>query len=342
MTPYDAAQRAKKSLLAREAALARKVILLYQGSEQRAKERITALTREIQQAEILTAEGKIYRRARVQDLLAQIESELESMGATTGQLVNVAQETNIEAALSDSTTMARALRVESMFNVLPTESLLQLAGQMADGTPLDTVFRRIGTEQAGKIQQILFDGVAQGRAPKLIGRELSREVEGLTRERAVLIARTESIRSYRESGIRNYGYNDRLITGWRWMATKSARTCPACLALDGTEHPVTEQFGSHPACRCNPVPVLIVGNPAWGPTGAEWFATQPESVQRAILGPATFKLYQSRAIGLTDLVDRHPTVWGPSANVRSVKALLRQQIITADQAQAVLLRRRAA
>lgn len=148
----------------------------------------------------------------------------------------------------------------------------------------------------------------------------------------MLIARTESLRAYRTAAIDSYAYNSQVVGWWRWVAAKDPRTCPACLALDGTEHPLTEQFGSHPGCRCVAVCVVKGREIDFGPTGREWFSSQSESRQLAILGRAKFRLYTVGKITLDDLVHRVPSKWGPTAGIKSIGQLVREGKLTGEEA----------
>ena len=137
--------------------------------------------------------------------------------------------------------------------------------------------------------------------------------------RALTIARTEQMRAYRNASLRSYQDNHELLRGWRWLASPSRRTCPVCLAMDGTEHGLDKPFASHIRCRCVPVPVLHNASPSTRKTGAAWFAEQDEATQRAMLGPGKQQLYAEGKLTLADLVGvKDDAQWGKSRYQRSI------------------------
>lgn len=73
---------------------------------------------------------------------------------------------------------------------------------------------------------------------------------GITLAMLGVVARTSLVNAYRTSAIAVYDAND--IGEWIWTAHPGA--CPACMAMDGTEHPISEEFESHPNCSCGPEP----------------------------------------------------------------------------------------
>ena len=69
---------------------------------------------------------------------------------------------------------------------------------------------------------------------------------------ASTIARTAIIEAFRQSAIAVYAAND--VDGWIWVAEASA--CPFCANMNGTIHPISEEFKSHPNCKCSTIPYL--------------------------------------------------------------------------------------
>lgn len=335
--PIDAARTARKGLLAREQKLAETMLRLYRRSERRLKARLKDLEKELTSLSPEDAPGKFFARERVQAQLRQIRTEIELLSPRAASVVESAQRVSAIAGARDAEVLAKATAVTS-WNRLPTQQLEALAGFMADGTPLHERLLKEGAEAVERAREVLFDGVLNGRGASRIGRELANAVSTITRNNAVLIARTESLRAYRTAAIDSYAYNSQVVGWWRWVAVKDPRTCPACLALDGTEHPLTEQFGSHPGCRCVAVPIIEGRKMDYGPTGQEWFDSQPESRQVAILGRGKHMLYREGKIGLGDLVHRVPSKWGPTGETKSLRRLVEDGLITADDRLRVLAR----
>jgi len=89
--------------------------------------------------------------------------------------------------------------------------------------------------------------------------------------------------------------------------------------MHGRVFPLSEEFASHPACRCSPAP-RAKGSRVEVETGEAWFAKQDEAVQRKILGPGAFDAYRSGEVALADLVKTtHSPQWGASRTVRALR-----------------------
>lgn len=97
-----------------------------------------------------------------------------------------------------------------------------------------------------------------------------------------------------------------------------------CIALAGTWHSLDEDFGSHPNCRCCPLPSLR--NKASGDrtqNGSAWLAEQREAVKDKVLGKAGAKAYREGKFVLTDIVgEKDSEKWGRSYVRRSLKETL--------------------
>lgn len=144
--------------------------------------------------------------------------------------------------------------------------------------------------------------------------------------RAMTIARTEQMRAYRGAHIGYLRENAEHIAGWVWHADHGWRTCPVCLAMDGTFHDLSEDFASHPNCRCSPVTVAIGpdGKPELPEreTGEQWFSKLPSVEQKELLGPRKYALYKDGKITLRDLVkEGHDPQWGHYRVEKSLKAV---------------------
>ena len=195
-----------------------------------------------------------------------------------------------------------------------------LVGATRAGSPLSDLFNGFGSEAAKGASEALIRGVTLGSSVQQIAREVQQALD-VSRYRALTIARTETLRAFRTANLDTYQASG-LVQAWQWTASLSARTCAACIAMDGSIHDLSEPMDSHVNCRCTMTPVLIGATVTNTTRGADWFDNQDESVQQAILGSAGYDLYRSGQASLHDFVGvRHDAQWGSSIYVKSVRQL---------------------
>ena len=118
-------------------------------------------------------------------------------------------------------------------------------------TDLKGVTDAMGTTMA----RTLVDGFVFGKGPREIARDLERNLDGIGRNRARVIARSEIIRCHAEAQLDIF---DRLGVeevgvSVEWLTAEDDRVCPLCSALNGVVLKVEEARGllpRHPQCRC--------------------------------------------------------------------------------------------
>ena len=335
MTPTSAldatAAAFRAALLRRDEAALKRLMAAYQPASTRMQARVAALTAQIARAE---ADGTPVRpswlveRGRLETLQRQIVGEWARFADEAEAVITDAQRAAVAAAHTEAHQLTLAALhaggVTTGADVvrLPVAAMHDLIGVLGDGSPLRSLLDRLGQQAAQDVGAALTHAVTVGRNPRQTARDI-RDALGGDLNRALTIARTEQMRAYRSASLRNYQANSELLRGWRWLASPSRRTCPVCLAMDGTEHGLDEPFASHIRCRCTPVPVLRDA-PAVDPdtTGAAWFAKQPADVQRAMLGPGKHALYQEGKLTLADLVGvKEDARWGRSRYQRSLREI---------------------
>jgi|SRR5579872_5143545 len=76
---------------------------------------------------------------------------------------------------------------------------------------------------------------------------------GITIGMLTVVARTALIEAYRSAAIAVYAANQ--VDGWIWEV-EGDNPCNFCLSMDGTIHPLSEEFESHPNCRCSTTPSI--------------------------------------------------------------------------------------
>jgi hypothetical protein len=330
MDPRDYADMTREALQAREDEWARRMIKVYEPLRTDLIDRVRLLKKKLPRAPLELRASYTWQLERFSSILRQVESEEMFYARKAANTTAGAQAANIQAAVNDLGVLTHSMAIP--WTALPVQALERLVGFMENGTALQQHFRVLGAERYDALQQTLFKGMALGHSPNHIAQDLVGVVEEFTRRRATLIVRQESVRAYRESNIQSYLLNSGLVDGWTWLCLLSPRSCIACIALDGTFHPLSEPFGSHVSCRCIPVPHLVIDGPLLRKTGAEWFAKQPPHVQEQILGKAKYRLYRNGDLSLSAVVDRHHSEWGPTANIKSVKQLVTEGSISTQAA----------
>lgn len=221
--------------------------------------------------------------------------------------------------------------------------LAMAARAVSSGTSLSALFDTFAPETADRIYRNLLAALTTGENPRSAANLLWASV-GRNISRALTIARTEMLRTYRGAQLDNYRANSDVVGQWQWLCDEGPRTCGACLAMDGMLHSLDEELDGHINCRCSAEPVTKSWSDILGqygidgsdldeesadgnmgnarPSGADWFAQQDDAIQQAILGPAKYAAYQQGDITLQDLVaiEQDP-VWGTSIREKSLKEL---------------------
>lgn len=296
----------------------------------------------------------LYREGRLQVLQAKVVGELTRFGkdadVIVGGAIDLARVAGdrhaaelMQIALPEGITITPTGQVDPATGtlrvtpVVPEEVALargaaqQIAAVTQSGAPVGQLFAGFGPEAAKTLTDAITSGVVAGKNPRVIAADM-RQALGGNLTRALTIARTETLRAYREASRLAYQANDNVLRGWVWTADLSTRTCSACWAQHGSVHPLDEVMATHPRCRCSMVPQtkswreLGFGEQPEGATiepGPAVFRRLPDADQRRILGPSKYDAYKRREITLPDLVaKRESPVWGPStaeAGLREAK-----------------------
>lgn len=332
----EIADRQRGALLRREGAVMRRLTAAYVEAWARLQGTLKALTARIDDARRRGEEPSPSWLLR-QELLAVLERELVAevsriarlaggaIAEEQAALVGLAQEHTRD--LVDAAMGTAPPGVSLTFARLPTSAIAELVGVLADGSPVASLLAELGPDAAREARKALTTGLALGESPRTIARR-ARSAFGGNLTRAMTVARTETLRAYRESSRRSYEANDDVVTGWVWHAAADGRTCGFCWAMHGSEHPLEEKMATHPNCRCAALPRtktwaelgFDVDEPEDGVRrGADLFAELPDSQQRNVLGPAKHAAYEAGALKLDDLAGfARSRRWGRTGRERSL------------------------
>lgn len=323
---HDVAARHQEELLNEEAIAVRELLRLWASAYREISKRRKSVMRRIQWAKnngVEPTASWLYQEERWRQYQATLRELMGWYSDRAATIVKSRQKASVEMAGRHVEELVSAAGVETGFIRLPNEAFERLVGFLRDGSPLREIFDSLGPLTVQRTVEVMTTGLLLGDNPREIARELQ-AVTDFSARRSLTIARQESLRAYRTTLQDNYRANDDVVSGWRWMSAKDGRTCPICIAMDGTEHPNDEEFASHIACRCSPTPIVKY-RPVTRQTGEQWLRAQPAAKQRDILGPSRYELWKSGQVELANLVKvvDNPT-WGPSRKLKTLDELSRE------------------
>jgi len=258
LTVYEVAERFRRALLREEAKAARRIRSAYVDAERAILaelKRITAAIDAARRAGLDPRASWQIQEGRLEEALATIRRQIDGFSEIAARQTSARQTAAAVQGLEHAAQLARSAGVTSGWRLLSREQITDLMGFLEPGSPLQELFKAIGPRAASHARTVFAQASATGANPRATAKQLARGLRNLSEDRALLIARTETLRSYRTATQRSYKANSDVVTGWRWMAAHSPRTCPMCLAMDSTIHSVDEVMATHPACVVGPTPV---------------------------------------------------------------------------------------
>ena len=195
------------------------------------------------------------------------------------------------------------------------------AAMTQDDAPLDRLLDKSFGQMKTGMEQALITGIATGQGSRWIAEQMM-NAAAIPEQRALLIARTEVNRAYRQANWERQR-DSRAVLGYRRMCYKPT-ACFACLMLDGEFYPKTQEPTDHPNGKCSFVPVSKHFDPAnmegWQ-KGSDWFMEQSEEDQRRIMGNSRYELMRD-GYDPRDMVWIKPNdTWGGSPAVKPLKDL---------------------
>lgn len=338
---FEIAGRFRRELLRRERAAASEMVRYYGDVWRRIREQVDDLSRKIREAREAgedVSPAWLFQQRRLESLRAQVEAELRNFARFTEQRILEQQAEAVAAAQEHAEQLALAglgelpEGVQVRWERLPNEAVQDLVGFLQNGSPLRSLLDELPDEAGQAVGDALVRGVALGLNPREVARQVRREM-GMSLARALRIARTETLRAYREATRRSFQANSHVVKGWIWHSALDRRTCAMCWAMHGTKHRLDERLDDHPNGRCAMIPITATwaelgfkGVPETRlevEPGAEVFARQPEEVQRAVLGNAAYEAYRAGAVSLQDFVGRRRSrEWGTTRYGRSLREIL--------------------
>lgn len=315
--------RERRRLNADEAAARARMRDAYRGVVERLEREIDATLMQIET--FPGDEWRRYHEQRLRVLLAQAEAEYQRFADDAMRVLADNEARAVSGGAHAAAEMTSALPATAGVGFAANvnrSALERMVASFAPGSPVRGVIASYGPEAMQTIERAMMDGLAAGESPRTIKRRIMREINGpYTKARLDALTRTEFMRAARGSLADSFEAMRRPGDRYRWVAAKSARTCLSCLYRDGTlyDEPPTQQ---HVNCRCI---FHLVPADMYLPyeTGEQWFARQPENVQRQMMGGAAYDEYRNGRLGLRDFTTVHrDPVWGASVQQRSQRGAI--------------------
>ncbi len=303
-------KRHRKRIIDREEATFRELLAAYLEIEKDLKKSFAELQQEILEAQESGEEinqSWFLKEDRLKKLLAETQRQVLRFGGTAANIVKREQRAAVKIAIEQAQETYKLLikntpGANAFAPTLNTRAVETAVGIMGDGSPIIEYFEQnLAPMVADRIKTEVTKAAALGTDFSTIARHLQ-ETGGITRYRAFSVARTETNRVRRETTREIFKENDDLVEGWEWVASKSSRTCPLCLAMDGRTFPLDEPFPQHINCRCTMISILKGLKRLPRTIGKDWFETQSDKVKEEILGKEAFAAYQDKDLSLDDFV----------------------------------------
>lgn len=322
---YKTANRFREEVLRQERTASAEMVRVYGATWQRIKAEIDLFNKRRQERLDKGEKVSDWQLLRLKDLQKQVEREISAFEKFAEEKITAQQREVIDLASRHTEYLVRTALGKLpngygvSWNRVPKEALEDLVGFLQDGSPLRDLFNSY--EATGQeAMDILTQGLALGLNPRVIASQM-RKALGDDMVRALRIARTEVLRSYRESSRRGYEANNNIVKGWIWNAACNERTCASCWSKHGSFHTLDEQLLDHICGRCSMLPVTksweemgfigIRDTSPKIPSGEELFNKLSDVEKLAVLGPAKYAAYKEKAITLADLSKFKPDdKWG--------------------------------
>lgn len=321
---YDIALEFRAALLRQDADAAKALVRSYGLAYAKISQSLASLLTRIEAARARKEpvdQAWLLREERYVALLEQIRAEMNRFAKFANKEITTAQQTAIQLSQQAFASQMSLFGVDN-FNRLSTNAIEAMVGMAGDGSPLADLLRPLGQSANRQVRDALVNGIAVGQSPRKTAAQIRDALAGdLTR--ALTIARTETMRAYREASRATYQQNEDVVEGWMWIAKLDTRCCALCWAMHGQVFPLSEPFGTHVNDRCTMAPKTksIPGVPDLPSIekGIERFAKLSEAEQEQILGKAKFAAYKAGRFTLSDIVGTAIHLrWG---KIRFVKAL---------------------
>lgn len=319
----DAAATFRAQLRNREDTATSEMARRWLEIEHALQDSMDALVLELSQTQTPT-ETQILQSQRYLRLRQQIAEQVTTYRHYASQLIQADQTAALNMAIQHSAALinvvAQDVGLSVDFDRLPIEAVQAIVGQSGDGSPLAVILTEASKAGDDALRRQLIAGLALGRNPKDLAKDVMRKGLGATFTRVSTIYRTEVLRAYRYTSQEAYKASG-VVTGYKRLSARDSTCCLGCLMSDGQIYDLASNFDEHPAGRCSILPI-VKDFPLKIGTGQDWFKGQPEATQKRMLGQTRYDLWQGGDVSLSDLVARRDnSTWGGALVPATVEEL---------------------
>ena len=348
---YHALAKFRRALLQRERAVSSEMVRVYGATWKRILADLNLLQADYVAWKLAHPEEPwpwIYDYQRLLAFRGQVAQELTRYTQYVYDQIRQEQQDAIAAAQTHAEALTRRALgpapagIVITWNRMPTRAVEQIIGLTQQGSPLWALLSGLSSDGAQAAADALIQGLLLGFSPRDTAREIRRALGGAL-WRSLRIARTETLRAYREATRLSYRENGDILKGWIWHSAADERTCGSCWAMHGTKHTLDETLDDHPNGRCAQVPWTktwqeigemygidlseVPETSVVVESGATLFDRLSREQQISVLGPAKWAAWRDGLITfddnpMTGIVGRkYDPVWGSMRAERSLKRL---------------------
>lgn len=328
-------RRYRAEMDAREAGMMEQMTQRWLGIEGRLQSDMALLAQrmsELQQAGQTPTIQMVWKMEQYQKLRTQIQNEVEKYNRWAVEAISDEQRAAATLGLNAAQeSLSVSLGpLSQTWGRLPVSATETMIGFAQDGSPLYRLLQMSYPDSVDGLLSSLINGVARGQGVAQTAQEMA-DGFGMGLQRALLIARTETRRTYTESSINQYQKSGVVASFKRLVKKETA--CMACLALDGQTFRAQGDLNDHPRGKCMVVPCVEgVAPPTWE-TGAQWFKNLPKEDQIKRMGQQQYDLWKAGDIKFADFARWRPNpTWGTAPRVTTLEELLKKSGKTAGGA----------
>lgn len=261
---YDYAAQYREELLALDAKAARQMADAYRKAYAVMQARLKAVTDQIDEWPYEWPEvpgNWVFQQERWKSFYNSIRDEVAAYNKVAHGVTTDAQGGAIELGINHMRGLARQAFGSGFEKYMgnaytfakPNDAAMRaMVGFTQAGAPLASLFDRIAPEAQALAIEKMRTAIAIGQNPATLARSMQGPL-GIPMWRSLTIARTETLRTYREAQRQTVLENADVLEGWVWHSARDARTCEVCWAMTGKVFPIVDgQIAAEPVAEPAP------------------------------------------------------------------------------------------